>query len=157
MTAFEKALALILQHEGGYVNDPRDPGGETKYGISKRAYPSEDIAGLTVERAGAIYKRDYWEKLKCPDMPEPVAIVAFDIAVNQGPAAAIKILQEAVGTTPDGVIGPKTLAAAAKNPRHVAAKMTTIRIRRYIVTANFATYGAGWIARAIMTVTEAVA
>lgn len=157
MTAFDKALALILQHEGGYVNDPRDPGGETKYGISKRAYPGENIKDLAVDRAGELYKRDYWDKLRCDELPPAVAVVAFDIAVNQGPGAAVKILQEAVRATQDGILGPKTIEAAKKMGHRAAAEMTAIRIRRYIVTPNFATYGAGWIRRAVTTAVEAVA
>ncbi len=85
---FERALKLVLDHEGGYVNDPDDPGGETKYGISKRAYPSLDIKNLTVEQAAGIYWRDYWDACSCDQLAYPMDITVFDTAVNCGCGAA---------------------------------------------------------------------
>jgi len=81
---FDVAMAFILKWEGGYVNDPDDPGGETKYGISKKAYPNEDIKGLTLERAKALYKRDYWDKLDLEKYPQDKAVVLMNVAVNMG-------------------------------------------------------------------------
>ena len=86
--SFERALAFTLSWEGGYVNHPNDPGGETKYGISKRAYPDEDIKNLTLKRAGDLYRRDYWQD--CADfLPEPLDMVVFDAAVNHGKRKAL--------------------------------------------------------------------
>jgi lysozyme family protein len=82
--AFNLALTFTLRWEGGYVNDPVDPGGETKYGISKRAHPNVDIKNLTKEQAGEIYRKDYWDTLSCDNMTKSVAICAFDSAVNCG-------------------------------------------------------------------------
>lgn len=79
---FPRAVAILIDIEGGYVNHPDDPGGETKYGISKRAYPKEDIATLTVERATAIYRRDYWDKCGAAALSWPLAYYVFDFAVN---------------------------------------------------------------------------
>lgn len=84
MDSFGTALTHVLGWEGGYVNDPRDPGGETKYGISKRAYPAEDIKNLTVERAAELYKRDYWDLCGCGQLPPGAGLLLFDTAVNCG-------------------------------------------------------------------------
>lgn len=81
---FEVAMAFVRKWEGGYVNDPDDPGGETKYGISKRAYPNEDIKNLTRERAEYLYKRDYWDPLDLDKYPQDKAVVLFNVAVNMG-------------------------------------------------------------------------
>ena len=81
---FRVAMAFVRKWEGGYVNDPDDPGGETKYGISKRAYPQEDIKNLTRERAEFLYKRDYWDPLDLDKYPQDKAIVLFNVAVNMG-------------------------------------------------------------------------
>jgi len=88
---FESALAFVLAAEGGYVNDPNDPGGETKYGISKKAYPLLDITNLTREQAVDIYRRDYWNKVKGDELPAGVDIAAFDTAVNMGAGTALGI------------------------------------------------------------------
>lgn len=77
-------MEFLLKWEGGYSNDPSDPGGETKYGISKRAHPDEDIKNLTPERAMAIYASDYWDKAGCDSIPFPLNVVVFDSAVNCG-------------------------------------------------------------------------
>ena len=117
-TAFLRAFDRLIQAEGGYVNDPLDRGGETKFGISKKAYPELDIANLSLEDARAIYKRDYWDKLRLDELQHPeIAEKIFDMAVNMGCAAAVLILQRALnflgaGLTADGVMGPMTLGSA---------------------------------------------
>jgi hypothetical protein len=98
MALFADAIGPLLHREGGYVNHPSDPGGETKYGISKRAYPNEDIKNLTPARASLIYKRDYWDKLgldQCPN--EGAARVLFDIAVHSGVGRARRCLEACGG------------------------------------------------------------
>lgn len=89
---FEKALSFVLKWEGGYSNDPRDPGGETKYGISKRSYPNEDIKNMTIERATKIYYENYWLKPGCDKLPFPFDIIVFDTAVNLGGRRAMEFL-----------------------------------------------------------------
>lgn len=107
---FDEAVEQVLKHEGGYVNDPDDAGGETNYGISKRAYPDLDIANLTIEDAKNIYEKDYWEKAKCHLLPFELRYIHFDTAVNMGISRANKILQESIGGVGvDGIIGPQTL------------------------------------------------
>ena len=88
MTNFERALEFVLRWEGGYSNDPRDPGGETNFGISKRAYPRENIHDMTRKRAAELYKRDYWEPAGCEALPYPAALAVFDTAVNCGTVSA---------------------------------------------------------------------
>ena len=81
MSDFERAFDLLMESEGGYSDDPADPGGETNFGISKRAYPKEDIRFLTLERAKEIYKRDYWDAIRADDLPYPINILIFDAAL----------------------------------------------------------------------------
>jgi lysozyme family protein len=85
---FEEAVQFILLKEGGYVNDPNDPGGETNFGISKRAYPNEDIKNMTKERAIEIYRKDYWNELNLDNVTFPMKLVMFDTAVNMGVTAS---------------------------------------------------------------------
>lgn len=89
---FEDDVAFVLEREGGYVADPADPGGETNLGISHKAYPDEDIKNLTRSRAVELYKRDYWIKAGCDTLPEPLALVVFDTAVNMGVGRAKQLL-----------------------------------------------------------------
>ena len=93
--SFAKALNFVLRWEGGYTNDPTDPGGETKYGISKRAYPHLNIKALTKEQAAQIYAKDYWDAAGCNECSEPkLAIALFDAAVNVGVGRVKKWLKE---------------------------------------------------------------
>lgn len=92
MNDFEKAIDFVLKWEGGYSNDPNDPGGETKYGISKKSYPKEDIKNMTLERAKKIYYENYWLKAGCDKLPEPMNLVMFDTAVNMGRSRAKQFL-----------------------------------------------------------------
>ncbi len=96
---FERAVAFILRHEGGYVNDLRDPGGETKFGISKRAYPHLDIKGLTEAEAKEIYRKDYWDRAGCGALEWPLCLVHFDACVNMGLARATEIKAKASNWT----------------------------------------------------------
>src|SRR5438045_9518054 len=91
--SFDQALALVLRFEGGYVNDEQDPGGETKFGISKRAYPNLDIRNLTPELAGQIYASDYWGPSGCDRLTPGMAVVVFDSAVHVGVRRAVAWLQ----------------------------------------------------------------
>lgn len=147
---FMDAMTVLLDFEGGYVNDPRDPGGETKYGISKRAYPNEDIVNLTVERACTLYKRDYWDRLKADDLPGKVRYAVFDAAVNSGVAQAVKWLQRAAGAQVDGVMGPRTLQKVAEvDPLSLAVQFLAIRLEFMTELKTFQTYGRGWTKRIV--------
>ena len=156
MTAkFDKCVAHILKAEGGYVNDPLDPGGETKYGISKRAYPEVDIASLTLDQAKAIYERDYWNPVQGDDVSWPLCLFVFDSAVNQGTHAAILMMQKALGTNDDGILGPETLKLAVAARQWHAAKFMALRAKRYTATANSDVYGEGWLIRLFTIAMEA--
>jgi lysozyme family protein len=133
---FDEAFARLVDvhHEGDYVNNPADPGGETKYGISKRAYPGEDIKNLTLDRAKQLYARDYWGPAGCDAIPDVLKFEMFDLAVNTSapgkPITAIKLLQQAVGTPADGVIGPHTLLAiSTMDPQRILRRLQGVRLR----------------------------
>ncbi|WP_230369134.1 glycoside hydrolase family 108 protein [Paludibacterium denitrificans] len=113
---FDEAFESLIGHEGGYVNNPADPGGETKFGISKRSYPGVDIKSLTLDQAKAIYLRDFWKSVGCDAVPLTAAFDLFDMAVNSGVKRAITTLQTAAAVTADGILGPVTLRAVAAMP-----------------------------------------
>ena len=113
---FDDIIEVVLHHEGGYVNDPDDPGGETNFGIAKRSHPDVDIANLTKEGAKEIYKEHYWDRNKVESLSEDLRHIYFDMCVNQGRGRAVKILQKAANAkgadlVVDGGMGPKTIAA----------------------------------------------
>ena len=152
--SFDRAVEMVLRHEGGYSNDPKDPGGETRYGISKRAYPDVDILRLTEDEAKAIYKRDYWDKLRTDEIPEELAICLFDAAVNMGRDRAIRLLQRACGVAQDGVMGGNTIAAANRLPEAVV-RFSAERVIAYTGIRGFDTFGKGWLRRTIAVALEA--
>ena len=158
---FERLIGFVLAHEGGYVNDPQDPGGETKYGISKRSYPHLDIANLTREEAIAIYRRDWWERYRIGEI-EDVAIASkvLDLFVNVGPIQGAIIVQRALHACGrrdveiDGIIGSRTLAAI-NSVRPRAALLAAIKAEaaayyRFLVERRpeLRRFEQGWITRA---------
>lgn len=147
---FLKAIPLILESEGGYVNDPNDKGGETKYGISKRAYPNEDIKNLTLEKAKMIYRRDYWDIMRCGEMPYDIALMVFDMGVNMGTDYAIKNLQNALKVAVDGKVGKITLGAVNKaNTGDLLRIMAISRLIAYSKMQNYSIYANSWINRTL--------
>lgn len=154
---FKDAVSIILSHEGGYIRHKDDPGGETNFGISKKAYPDLDIKSLTKEKAEEIYYKDYWKPLKCDLLPFGAALVLFDFGVNAGKSTAIKALQRAVLAKADGVIGPMTLAAVSAHHKNVVIeKLTEERILYYVGLPGFKTFGKGWVRRSIETMSAAL-
>ena len=116
MKSFKEIIEKVLEHEGGYVNDPKDLGGETKYGITKRFYPDIDIKNLTIEQAKEIYKSDYWDRNKVESLPQNLWHIYFDMCVNMGKRTAVKVLQRAAvnkgkDIEVDGGLGPMTIGA----------------------------------------------
>jgi lysozyme family protein len=145
---FDLAFDRLMGNEGGYVNNPADPGGETNWGIAKRSYPDIDIASLTREQAKAVYQRDFWIRGQMDKLPPAVAFQAFDIAVNCGIETAIRMLQRAVGVAEDGHIGPVTLAAVAAKPLgDVLMLVVAERLDFYAKLTRFDTFGRGWTRR----------
>ena len=153
---FEKALAKVLEHEGGYVNHPRDPGGMTNLGVTKRAWEEwvgrevseKEMRALTSAQVTPFYKRKYWDKVRGDELPEGVDYIVFDTAVNSGPGRAVKFLQECVGTTADGVIGPKTLAAVqTMGPQKLIAAYAKKRLDFLAALPTWDAFGKGWSRR----------
>lgn len=153
---FEIAVQKTLKHEGGYVNDPKDPGGETRYGISKRSYPNLDIKNLTVKEAVEIYRQDYWNKQGLEQLEDPVlACKVFDLCVNIGPRNAVKHLQQACvqfgfDLIIDGFLGHQTAEIVNKIcHRYSEALLTALKIQagQYYFSLNKSNYLAGWLRR----------
>lgn len=141
---------FLWKWEGtAYENDPDDPGGATKFGVDQRSHPDVDIRNLTEEKAKAIYRKDYWAKIKGGDLPEKIAVVVMDIAVNNGTGRAAKWLQELAGVTADGVIGPITVAASQKLNEVDVASLLDRREDFYRAIANgrMAKFLKGWLNR----------
>lgn len=144
-----------LKHEGGYVNDPRDAGGETNFGISKRSYPTEDIKGLTKERAFAIYFSDYWIKPGVVNIKHtPLAAKVFDLGVNTGTRRAAIKLQQAINAVAgysmvktDGVIGLETLKALESLDGDEVLSAYINMYEKYYRALNQPHYLKGWLKR----------
>jgi len=129
-TTFEEIIEVVLEHEGGYVNDPHDRGGETKYGIAKKFNPDVDIKNLTKEGANEIYYEKYWKPSKADQVPDRLKHIYFDMVVNFGQGGAVKVLQQAAvskghNIEVDGGIGPATIKAIQN--------VETDRVRSYRV------------------------
>lgn len=146
---FDQAIVFILKYEGGYSNDPLDKGGETKYGISKRAHPTVDIKNLSLEDAKKIYKRDYWiaprVDLLCPEIRLPL----FDACVNHGRGYSVKALQKILKVKIDGNIGSRTKFACKEydNKKLLVHNFLSARLRKYLAISSFDVYGYGWCRR----------
>ena len=150
---FEECLALVLKHEGGYVNNPKDPGGMTNLGVTKRVW--EEYVGHPVDEAAMralgpadvapLYKKNYWDKIKGDALPRGVDYACFDLAVNSGVGRAAKFLQQAVGVSADGAIGPATLDAVEKaDPRSLATEICDLRLNFLQSLPTWSTFGKGW-------------
>jgi len=148
MSWFDACFEKLINHEGGYVSDSRDPGGETKFGISKRAYPQVDIKNLTLADAKAIYKRDYWDRAQCDQLPSQLSYLVFDAAVNSGIGQSIRFLQRAVGVADDGSIGPITLSAIKRlDAESLCARFLGQRLEFMTKLSTFDVFGKGWARR----------
>ena len=146
----------MLKHEGGYVNHPRDPGGETNLGVTRKVWEEwigkpaapDAMKKLTVKDVAPLYKKMYWDKVRGDDLPSGVDWAVFDWAVNSGTGRAAKALQKIVGVTPDGGIGPATLSAVDKmSPKEIVQSMADVREAFYRSLRTFDTFGKGWIRR----------
>jgi len=153
---YDKCLETILHHEGGYVNHPKDPGGETNLGVTKRVYEehggTKDMKDLTVEDVAPIYKKGYWDKMKGDELPDGLDLCVFDFGVNAGPGRAAKYLQTMIGTVADGGIGPNTLAKLKEyvNANGLAKSIDNYQEARqayYEKLSTFDTFGKGWTRR----------
>ena len=153
---FDKCLQMLLKHEGGFVNHPRDPGGMTNLGVTKKVYEKwmgrevteQEMRDLTPEMVAPIYKKRYWDKVRGDELPSGLDWAAFDWAVNSGSGRPAKAIQRCVGATQDGAIGPKTLQAVAdKKPKEIIESVYYTRQRFYESLKTFDTFGKGWTRR----------
>ena len=153
---YSKCLAIILEHEGGFVNHPKDPGGITNHGVTKKVYDKwigrestvEEMRNLTHEDVAPIYKKNYWDRAKCDQLPRGVDLCVFDWGVNSGVSRSAKALQRIVGVEQDGGIGPMTLQAVANvEPDQIIIQMHYVRDNFYRSLSTFDTFGKGWIRR----------
>ena len=157
--SFDAALEFVLGYEGGYSNNPKDPGGATNLGITQKTLDQfnranrsaglpTDVRALKREHAARIYRAWYWDPIKGDDLPPAIALVVFDGAVNQGVSRSARILQRSLELVQDGVIGPITISAARN--ASVAILLREIAARRalaYAATGNLDAFGLGWFRR----------
>lgn len=162
---FDRCLTCILQFEGGFVDDPHDPGGATKFGITRgtlghwlgRPVSVDEVHALGVETAAEIYRAQYFHVCGCDQLPPGLDLLVFDCAVNQGTAIAGRFLQQACGVSVDGIVGPRTIAAAkAKPAKDLINSVAAYREQRYRGNANFERYGRGWLRRLASVTASAI-
>jgi lysozyme family protein len=146
---FDIAFDRLMGNEGGYVNNPLDPGGETNWGICKRSYPDLDIKNLTREQAKDIYRIDFWQRGQMDSFDGALAFQVFDVAVNSSIETAVRMLQRAAGVADDGHIGPVTVSTV--NSMHPSTVITLLIAERLLFWAKLSTFdsfGRGWARRA---------
>ena len=153
---YSTCLEIILEHEGGFVNHPKDPGGVTNHGVTKRVYDEwigknstvEEMRNLTHEDVAPIYKKNYWDRAKCDQLPSGVDLSVFDWGVNSGVSRSAKALQRIVGVKQDGGIGPMTLQAVSEvEAEEIIEQMHYMRDNFYRSLDTFETFGKGWTRR----------
>lgn len=157
----DQIIAFVILIEGGYVNDPDDTGGATKYGVTQRYLDSRrnhfdgmpaSVADLTTDQAATLYATDQWLEVHADELPPPLQLMALDCAVNQGGPEACILMQGCVGAKQDGNIGPVTLAAIhAADPMKLLMRFAVARDLRY--AAGNAKYVRGWIRRLVRVYT----
>ena len=153
---WSNAFALMLKSEGGYVNNPADPGGMTNLGVTKSTWENwvgresdeAEMRGLTPEKVEPLYKKKYFDAVRGDELPMGLDYLMFDFAVNAGAGRAIKTLQTAVGVTPDGGFGPMTMAAVlAVDPVELIERFSQAKKDFYRSLTTFSTFGKGWLNR----------
>jgi lysozyme family protein len=153
---WDNAFKLMLASEGGFVNHPSDPGGMTNLGVTKTTWENwvgresdeKEMRGLTPEKVEPLYKKKFWDACRCDELPSGIDYLVFDFAVNAGPGRSIKTLQSAVGATPDGGIGPMTLAAVNSfSEAELVDKFSQAKEDFYRSLNTFETFGKGWLNR----------
>jgi lysozyme family protein len=153
---WQKSFELMLKSEGGYVNNPADPGGMTNLGVTKATWENwvgresdeAEMRGLTPEKVEPLYKKKYWDAVRGDELPMGLDYLMFDFAVNAGAGRAIKTLQTAVGVTPDGGFGPMTMAAVqAVDPNELIERFSQAKEDFYRSLNTFPTFGKGWLNR----------
>ena len=150
------SLALMLKSEGGFSNNPHDPGGMTNLGVTKKAWEAyvgrqvdeAEMRGLTPEIVAPFYKARYWNPCKCDELPLGIDYAVFDFAVNAGASRASRTMQSALGTAADGIVGPATLGVAINaDPDHFLEKFSAAKEQFYRNLPTFEHFGKGWLRR----------
>lgn len=150
---FEECLALVLKHEGGFVNNPQDPGGMTNLGVTKVTYEGyvnrhvdeAEMRSLTPNLVAPLYKKMYWDRIKGDDLPVGVDYCLFDLAVNSGVGKAGKLLQMALDLPADGIIGPMTLRALeGRDPEEIVEQICQERLEFLQSLKTWGVFGKGW-------------
>ena len=153
---FPFCLVAVLRFEGRFVNDQRDPGGATNHGITISTWSNwtgrhatvDDIRAVTVADVTPLYRSKYWDAIKGDELPSGLDFAVFDTAVNSGVTKAAKLLQEALGLKPDGIIGPVTVRAAqAADARRVASQILDARLAFLRGLGAWSSFGRGWARR----------
>lgn len=161
---FDKSLAMVLKHEGGFSNLKQDPGGMTNLGVTKKVWDAyigrtsteAEMRALTPTMVGPLYKKQYWDACKCDELPIGVDYLVFDFAVNAGVNRSAKTLQTALGAVADGVIGAGTLAKVGEhNAQELIQKFSNAKTNFYKSLTTFSTFGKGWLNRVASVKTEA--
>ena len=151
---FQECLDLVLKSEGGWVNNPADPGGETNLGVTKRVWEEyvghavKTMKNLTKDDVAPMYELKYWRPCYCEVLPRGLDFVIFSMGVNAGPGRSVKLLQQSIGCVPDGVIGPRTRELiSASNSANLIAKFSETRREYYRSLKTFPIFGKGWLSR----------
>ena len=165
MSDFDRIFDIVVGSEGGYTDNPADPGnwtggrvgaGEcrgTKFGISAGAYPELDIAGLTLDQARSLYRSEYWDRIDGDRLPASIALLVFDAAINNGIGHAVRWLQQAASIAQDGVIGPETLQAIGSvvakpdGGAGLCAELLAQRLTFMTSLPTWKSFGLGWARR----------
>jgi lysozyme family protein len=153
---FRDCLELVLKHEGGFVNHPKDPGGMTNLGVTKKVW--EDWIGhevdekamraLTPAIVAPMYEMKYWRTSYCEKLPRGLDLLVFSMAVNAGSGRSVKLLQDAIGVVADGIIGPRTMARINEaNVETLIDKFSEARRQFYKGLKTFPVFGRGWLSR----------
>jgi len=162
---WKKSFELMLESEGGYVNNPADSGGMTNLGVTKATWENwvgresdeSEMRGLTPEKVEPLYKKKYWDAVRADELPSGIDYLIFDMGVNSGPGRSIMLLQSAVGVTPDGGFGPMTMAAVqAVDPVTLIERFSAEKVVFYRSLNTFATFGNGWLNRVAKVKAEAL-
>ena len=163
---FGVAFNSMLRHEGGFVNHPKDPGGMTNLGVTKKVWDEwtggnadeTEMRSLTPEKVAPLYKKRYWDAVKGNDLPSGLDVCVFDCAVNSGVHRAVRILQRILGVKEDGVIGPVTIAATTAIPVDDLIERYTKERQDFLESLpTFSTFGKGWTTRVAEVETQSKA
>ena len=153
---FDHSLDLVLKSEGGFVNNPKDPGGMTNLGVTATTWSNfkgrntneKEMRSLTRDDVAPLYEKKYWNACKCDDLPSGIDYLVFDFAVNSGPGRSIKILQKALGIPEDGAIGPVTIQTIdVMDKTELINRFSNEKKQFYESLSTFATFGKGWLNR----------